>query len=52
MADWKLTLLFDISLNSGICSEVKTVVSGCQVCCLKEKNNVEFTHPVQHHNTM
>ena len=29
--------VFLISLNSGICYEVKTVVSGCEVCYLKEK---------------
>ena len=23
-----------------------------QVCYLKEKNNIEFTHAVQHHNAM
>ena len=44
--------VFLISLNTGICSEVKTVVSGCQLCYLKEKNNTEFTHAVQHNNTM
>ena len=41
-----------ISLNSGICSEVKAVVSECQVCYLKEKNNIQFTHAVQLHNAM
>ena len=41
-----------ISPNLGICSEVKTLVSACQMCYLKEKNNIEFTHAVQHHNAM
>ena len=32
--------------------EFSDIKKQCQVCYLKEKNNIEFTHAVQHHNAM
>ena len=32
--------------------EFSDIKKQCQVCYLKEKNNIEFTHAVQHHNAL
>ena len=32
--------------------EFRDIKKQCQVCYLKEKSNIEFTHAIQHHNAM